>query len=87
VNQILKNGKHLLDLINEVLDIARIEAGRMTVSTEPVELRGIIMEAMDVLRHLAEENQITLESDTSTAAKRLFCESGSSAPETSSFSI
>jgi len=72
VNQILKNGKHLLDLINEVLDIARIEAGRMTVSTEPVELRGIIMEAMDVLRHLAEENQITLESDTSTAAKRLF---------------
>jgi CheY-like chemotaxis protein len=30
------------------------------------------MEAMDVLRHLAEENQITLESDTSTAAKRLF---------------
>ncbi|MCK9425702.1 MAG: PAS domain-containing protein [Ignavibacteriaceae bacterium] len=71
VNQILKSGKHLLDLINEVLDMARIEAGRLTVSPEPVEIFGIILETIDIVRHLAEENQITLESDASTA-KRLF---------------
>ncbi|MHB1687971.1 MAG: hybrid sensor histidine kinase/response regulator [Ignavibacteriaceae bacterium] len=71
VNQILKSGKHLLNLINEVLDMARIEAGRLTVSPEPVEIFGIILETIDIVRHLAEENQITLESDDSTT-KRLF---------------
>jgi len=71
VNQILKNGKHLLELINEVLDISKIEAGQLTISPEPVEIFGIILETIDIVRHLAEENQITLESDASTA-KRLF---------------
>jgi signal transduction histidine kinase len=36
VRQILGGGRHLLDLINEVLDISRIEAGRMSLSIEPV---------------------------------------------------
>jgi signal transduction histidine kinase len=71
VKQILKNGMHLLDLINEVLDIARIESGRMTISTEPVEIYSIIKETLDIVRHLAEENQIVLESDSSMT-KRLF---------------
>ena len=71
VNQILKSGKHLLELINEVLDIAKIEAGRLTVSPEPVEIFGVISETMDIVRHLAEENQITLEL-VSKSKKRLF---------------
>ncbi len=71
VNQILKSGEHLLNLINEVLDMAKIEAGRLTVSPEPVKIFGIIMETIDIVRHLAEENQITLELDASTT-KRLF---------------
>src|SRR5438874_9089568 len=36
IQQIMKGGRHLLDLINEVLDIARIEAGRISLSPEPV---------------------------------------------------
>jgi len=71
VNQILKNGKHLLNLINEVLDIARIESGRLTISTEPVEISGIILETIDIVHNLAEENRITIESDASNA-KGLF---------------
>ncbi|MFA6979567.1 MAG: PAS domain S-box protein [Ignavibacteriaceae bacterium] len=66
VNQILKSGKHLLDLINEVLDMARIEAGRLTVSPEPVEISGVLLETIDIVNHLAVENQITIESDAST---------------------
>ena len=65
VNQILKNGKHLLELINEVLDIARIETGRVTVSLEPVNIFDIILETIDIVRNLAEENQIMLESGAS----------------------
>jgi signal transduction histidine kinase/ActR/RegA family two-component response regulator/type II secretory pathway pseudopilin PulG len=63
VKFILKSGKHLLELINEVLDIARIEAGRMTISTEPVEIDSIVKETIDIVRHLAEDNQISLVSD------------------------
>jgi len=71
VKQILKNGMHLLYLINEVLDIARIESGRLTISTEPVEISDIIKETIDIVRNLAEENNITIESDASNA-KGLF---------------
>ncbi len=71
INQILKSGKHLLDLINEVLDISKIEAGHLTISPEPVEIRGIISETIDIVRHLAEENQISLEFDPSIS-KKLF---------------
>jgi PAS domain S-box-containing protein len=38
VTHIMKSGKHLLDLINEVLDISRIEAGRLSLSIEPVQV-------------------------------------------------
>jgi signal transduction histidine kinase/CheY-like chemotaxis protein len=71
VDQILKSGKHLLNLINEVLDISWIETGRLTISTEPVELCSIIMETIEIVSNLAKENQITLESDASTT-ERLF---------------
>jgi len=53
VNHILKSGKHLLDLINEVLDISRIEAGRLSLSLEPVNLRALINEMMDLVNPLA----------------------------------
>jgi CheY-like chemotaxis protein/anti-sigma regulatory factor (Ser/Thr protein kinase) len=63
VEQILKAGRHLLDLINEVLDLARIESGRMAVSPEPVELAEIAGEALDLMRPLAEERAVRLHAD------------------------
>jgi CheY-like chemotaxis protein/anti-sigma regulatory factor (Ser/Thr protein kinase) len=54
-----------------VLDISWIETGRLTVSTEPVELCSIIMETIEIVSNLAKENKITLESDASTT-ERLF---------------
>lgn len=61
VGHIIKSGKHLLDLINEVLDISRIEAGRLSLSLEPVLVKETIQEMMDVVRIQAREKGITIE--------------------------
>jgi len=61
VDHILKSGKHLLDLINEVLDLSRIEAGELSISIEPVQLSGIVTETMDVVKSLAAAKNITFE--------------------------
>ena len=50
VSHILKAGRHLLDLINEVLDISRIEAGELALSPEPVLVSELIQEAVDLMR-------------------------------------
>jgi PAS domain S-box-containing protein len=60
VDYILKAGRHLLDLINEVLDIARIEAGRISLSPEPVPIRMAIREVLDLARPLADGRGIQL---------------------------
>ncbi len=44
VEAIFNNGQHLLHLINDVLDLAKIESGRMTLNLEPLELRGLMEE-------------------------------------------
>jgi len=61
VRQILGGGRHLLDLINEVLDISRIEAGRMSLSIEPVPVAQILHEAVDLVRPLIDQRGIRLE--------------------------
>ena len=51
-------GRHLLNLINEILDISRIEAGAMQLSLEPVCLADVLDEALDLIRPLAAERGI-----------------------------
>lgn len=60
VEEILKGGRHLLDLINEVLDIARIETGRLGLSLEPVQLREVVNESIGLVRPLAAPRAIVL---------------------------
>ena len=60
VSFIRKGGRHLLELINEVLDIARIESGQMTISAEPVALPDVLDDAIALVRPLAVERSITL---------------------------
>jgi len=61
VRHILRSGKILLDLINEVLDISRIEAGHLSLSMEPVLMEGIIREMIDVVYPLATKQKIIIE--------------------------
>jgi PAS domain S-box-containing protein len=60
VQHILKAGRHLLNLINEVLEISRIEAGREHFSLEPVALAPVLREALGLVRPLAQQWGVTL---------------------------
>ncbi len=60
VRHILTGGRHLLDLINEVLDISRIETGQLSISTEPVALAEEVDDALDLVGPLAAEGGIEL---------------------------
>ncbi|MGZ4968927.1 MAG: ATP-binding protein [Methylobacter sp.] len=63
VREIRHAGQHLLELINEVLDLARIETGRIELSLEPVEVRSLIGECMALLQPLTAGRQIELKLD------------------------
>jgi PAS domain S-box-containing protein len=63
VDQIQVAGRHLLSLINEVLDISRIEAGRVSLSTEPVEVSEVLDEVTTLLAPVAETAGIELSVD------------------------
>jgi PAS domain S-box-containing protein len=60
VEQILKAGRHLLELINEVLDISLIESGAMSLSLEPVHVTEVLAEALSLIGPLADEMQVHL---------------------------
>jgi signal transduction histidine kinase/CheY-like chemotaxis protein len=57
---ILKAGQHLLNLINDVLDIAKIEAGRIDVRTETFDLPALVDEVTESVRGLAFRKHIAL---------------------------
>jgi PAS domain S-box-containing protein len=60
VGHIVKGGHHLLELINEVLDIARVEAGHISLSIEPVAVAGVLRETLDLMVPLAVQQGIQL---------------------------
>jgi PAS domain S-box-containing protein len=60
VDYILTAGTHLLDLINEVLDIARIETEQLNLSLEPVDIADVLRESIALLRPTAAERSITI---------------------------
>jgi PAS domain S-box-containing protein len=61
LNKITRAGKHLLDLINDVLDISKIEAGRMQLSLETVDVASLTEDVVATVKPLAEKNGNKLE--------------------------
>src|SRR5205085_2385160 len=74
VDHILRAGAHLLELINEVLDISRIEAGRLSLSMEPVNLDVLLKETQDLVRPLAQENRIRIEEAPRAAGQHVLAD-------------
>jgi signal transduction histidine kinase/CheY-like chemotaxis protein len=63
VADILSSGRHLLELINDILDLSKIEAGKMKLAIEEFELAPVLEEAQALLRVEAGRKQIELISD------------------------
>jgi PAS domain S-box-containing protein len=60
VHEILKAGRHLLDLINEVLDLAKIESGRISLSMEPVLLAPLFEDCRHLIQPMAVQHDVQL---------------------------
>lgn len=57
-NHILKSGRHLLTLINEILDLAKVESGTITLSMEPVALADILLECRTMIEPIAATRKV-----------------------------
>ena len=65
-NNILQSGKHLLDLINDLLDLAKIEAGKMEIRSEPLSLVDLFEGLTNIIKPLAESKQLALSAEVAT---------------------
>jgi len=61
---ILTSGQHLLDMIHDILDMAKIEAGKMTITTQAIDPSDPVDAALRMIRRKAEEKEIDLVLDT-----------------------
>lgn len=60
VSEILRAGKHLLDLINDVLDLAQVESGRLSLTLEPLVLHEVLSDVMTLMQPLADRRGVSL---------------------------
>jgi len=71
VEYVHSSGSHLLQLINNILDLSRIEAGRMEFNPEDFPLTEVLGEVLGIMRPLAHKRKITVESKTVPASPKL----------------
>lgn len=65
---IIQGGQHLLDLVNELLEISRIEAGKMALVLEDVQIRGVLAHVNALVQPLAAERGVEIEYDDAVDA-------------------
>jgi cell cycle sensor histidine kinase DivJ len=69
-----ESGSHLLELINSILDMSKIEAGRFQIAPEVFELEEVTTQALRFVRLLAERQGVVVEHDISEDTRRIFAD-------------
>ncbi|MBD3661543.1 MAG: hybrid sensor histidine kinase/response regulator, partial [Arenibacter algicola] len=64
LTDIKDSGTHLLDLINDILDVSAIEAGKLDIRPEPLDVEPLVDGSVRLVRHRADDAQVILESHT-----------------------
>src|SRR5262245_33024846 len=58
-----ESGKHLLNVVNDILDISKVEAGKFPLVKEPVDVGALVALSCDIMRHAAEQRSLALIAD------------------------
>src|SRR5216683_1727948 len=69
IGEILKSGLVLLELVNEILDLSKIEAGKMQLAVQEVDLPSVVDQVIGSMRHMAETKALKLTYDLSPAVR------------------
>ncbi|MFA5269218.1 MAG: ATP-binding protein, partial [Methanoregula sp.] len=75
LGMVADSSDHLLSLINDVLDLSKIEAGQLKIAIEPVEIRPVLEKVVRTVKPLAEAKHLALELDVDPAVERVMGDS------------
>ncbi|WP_322629514.1 PAS domain S-box protein [Halothiobacillus sp.] len=73
VEHILKAGQHLLSLVNDVLNLAKIEAGELSLSLEPIPLEQLLTDPLLMVNDMAKNTAVTLHNEVHGADLGIVC--------------
>ncbi len=75
IERVLRNGRHLLHLINDALEISRYEAGKMQLYPAAADVRAVIYSVLEVMQPLAHQKELKLLVDIESAPEQVITDS------------